>query len=311
MSELVSVIIPTYKGHQYVGKAIKSVQNQTYSNIEIIVVDDNGVGTDEQKRTQSVVEEFFKDKRIRYITHEVNKNGSAARNTGFRNSRGEYIALLDDDDEYLPNKIEMEVNELSALDASWGMVYCSSDKNAYTKKKSGKLLYELLLHTVVIGSNSFLVRREIWDKVKGFDESFRRHQDFEFTARVAATCKIKGLNQCGFIYNSDVGRNKAKNIAQLQEHRTHYINKMLPLIRTFDVKTQKVIICSNAMQVTSQYLIQGQPIKFFHELKTYSSQWEPNFGLFTILQVSVMKVNDRIYKKVKKLRSISECRINR
>ena len=294
MSELVSIIIPTYKGHRYVGRAIKSVQNQTYSNIEIIVVDDNGMGSEEQIKTQKVLEPFLTDERIHYVVHNVNKNGSAARNTGVRNSKGKYIALLDDDDEYLPEKIQMEVNAFSEMDDSWGMVYCSSDKNACIQKKSGDLLYDLLLHTVVIGSNSFLVRRQIWETLDGFDESFKRHQDFEFTARVAAICKIKGLNECGFIYNADIGRNKAKNIEQLKEHRAHYINKMLPLIRRFQEDEQKIIICSNSMQATSRYSKEGHPVKFIVELKRYMSQWEPRCGYLTIFRVALMKLGRRI-----------------
>ena len=303
MDELVSVIIPTYNGSTLVERAIKSVQCQSYSNIEIIVVDDNGYGTQEQKKTEEAVRRLQEDKRIKYIAHDVNKNGSAARNTGVKASSGQYIALLDDDDEYLPGKIEMEVEALSGLDESWGMVYCSCDKNRGIPKKSGNLLYELLVHTVVIGSNSFLVRRSIWEKVNGFDESFRRHQDFEFTARVAAICKIKGLDECGFIYNSDVGRNKAKNIEQLQEHRKHYIDKMLPLIRTFDVPKQKRIICSNSMQVTSPYLKNGNVFVFFRELKKYMRQWEPQCGNFTVFVVIIQKISDRFYKKVKKYKA--------
>ena len=102
MNKLVSVIIPTYGGGEYLKRCIESVLAQTYPNIEVVVVDDNGLGTPNQLLTQKVMQEFKDDTRVKYVCHEINKNGSAARNTGFRNSKGEYICLLDDDDEWLP-----------------------------------------------------------------------------------------------------------------------------------------------------------------------------------------------------------------
>ena len=89
-------------------------------------------------------------------------------------------------------------------------------------------------------------------------------------------------------------RNKAKNIEQLKEHRAHYINKMLPLIRRFQEDEQKIIICSNSMQATSRYLKEGHPVKFIVELKRYMSQWEPRCGYLTIFRVALMKLGRRI-----------------
>ena len=88
----VSVIIPTHNRPEYVGRAIKSVLNQTYQDFEIIVVDD-GL----EKRAEPVINKIT-DSRIKYIKHEQEKGGSAARNTGIRAAQGEYIAFLDNDD---------------------------------------------------------------------------------------------------------------------------------------------------------------------------------------------------------------------
>ena len=95
---LVSVIIPTYKRSKSLNRAIDSVLSQTYPNIEIIVVDDNGKGSKYQLETEKSLEKYIKTDKIKYIIHDVNRNGSAARNTGFKHSRGEYINFLDDDD---------------------------------------------------------------------------------------------------------------------------------------------------------------------------------------------------------------------
>ena len=101
----VSVIIPTYKRAELLSKCIKSILEQTYSNVEVIVVDDNDPKTNWRKNTESILDDFKEDSRVIYIKHEKNKNGSAARNTGFKVSTGEYICYLDDDDIFLKNKI--------------------------------------------------------------------------------------------------------------------------------------------------------------------------------------------------------------
>ena len=93
MSEsLVSVIIPTYSGASFLGKAIRSVLDQTYPNFELIVVDDKS-----PDNTEEVVKQFD-DPRIKYVRHETNQGAASARRTGCRASSGEIIAFLDQDD---------------------------------------------------------------------------------------------------------------------------------------------------------------------------------------------------------------------
>jgi glycosyltransferase involved in cell wall biosynthesis len=100
---LVTAVICTYKRAQLVPRAIKSVQEQTYRNIEIIVVDD--ASPDD---TQGVISRI-EDPRVRYIRHETNEGLPAGRNTGIRAAKGEYVAFLDDDDEWYPKKIECQI----------------------------------------------------------------------------------------------------------------------------------------------------------------------------------------------------------
>ncbi len=284
--KLVSVIIPTHQGSKYVKYAVESVLRQSYSNIEIIVVDDNGKGTIEQEKTEKKLKEYIDANKIKYITHLKNINGSAARNTGFKNSFGDYICLLDDDDEYYPDKIEREVRELNLLNDDYGMVFCGT--NGSDKGKSGSILFEVLIHSVVIGSNSFMVRRNIWEQLDGFDESFKRHQDYEFTARVASITKIKYIKFVGF-KSRLTKRNNPKSTVQAQEYRAHYLDKMIPLIKKFSVSKQKFIICCNCMEVSSK-----GSLMHINNLLDYASRWYPHFGLLTILKVSIFKFVRRL-----------------
>ena len=102
---LVTVIITTYKRPDKIERAIDSVINQTYPNIELIVVDDNIKDTQERKETEKIVERYSN---IRYIKNEKNLGGALSRNVGIKEANGEFISFLDDDDKYKPTKIEEE-----------------------------------------------------------------------------------------------------------------------------------------------------------------------------------------------------------
>jgi len=112
--KLVSVIIPTYSRADNLNKAIESVLKQTYTNFEIIIVDDNGLGTPNQLITQEQVSQFLQDERIKYVTRLTNGGGSEARNTGIEESSGELITFLDDDDVYLQDKISYQVKIINS-----------------------------------------------------------------------------------------------------------------------------------------------------------------------------------------------------
>ena len=192
---LVSVIIPTYKRSEFLCTTINSVLAQTYKNIEIIVVDDNGIGTTYQQETEKKLQSYIKKNQIIYLCHKENKNGSAARNTGLRLSHGEYINFLDDDDELMPAKIESQVKRLQGKDESVGATYCNS-KNIRIKsiinklvvsethyEQEGNILLDFLLNKCCFGTSSLMFRKDVLLKLRGFDESYYRHQDVELMTR--------------------------------------------------------------------------------------------------------------------------------
>ena len=114
-SKLVSVIIPTYNRKRLLSRAVKSVLNQSYSNLECIIVDD--ASSDE---TREVINSF-QDDRIIYFRHEENKGASAARNTGIKKSQGEFIAFLDDDDLWFPEKLNKQLNKIESSNCDFVM----------------------------------------------------------------------------------------------------------------------------------------------------------------------------------------------
>ena len=105
MDELVSIIMPSYNTEQYIGESIKSVQAQTYENWELIIVDD--CSTD---NTDTAVEPFLSDERIRYLKNSRNSGAAVSRNYALREAKGKWIAFLDSDDLWLPDKLEKQIN---------------------------------------------------------------------------------------------------------------------------------------------------------------------------------------------------------
>ncbi len=244
MHQLVSVIIPTYKGEDKITAAVDSVLEQTYKNIEVIVVDDNGRGSEHQILTEKAMQKYTGRKNVVYIVHEENKNGSAARNTGIRASKGEFLGFLDDDDVFLSEKTEKEVALFNSLSEDYGLVYASCLEHL-TKNTTRILeadstedfLYRFLCNEIIACSSTVMIRKSVLDKVTQWDESFRRHQDLEFFARVASNYKVACVKDvCVEKFKLDRNMPKGKT---LEDYRIHYLNKMQPIIASFSPKKQK------------------------------------------------------------------------
>lgn len=271
MEELVSIIIPTYGGANLLPRAIEGVLLQTHQEFELIIVDDNGKGTDNQLKTASVIEPYLTDSRIKYIVHDVNKNGSAARNTGVSHSKGNYIALLDDDDVYNPDFIEKQLAALKALPLEYALVYCSHETyfdgvkiEEYHAEASGNLLYENLVHSIEIATTSALIRRSAFENIGGFDESFRRHQDWEFMDRLSAKYLIKANDFLGYKRYLE-WRNVPVNAEKAKQFRLHYLEKMTPLLSGLSPRQAKTVIMFNRLDVALWYLKERKPLKFIKE----------------------------------------------
>src|SRR5678815_5471292 len=113
----VSVVIPTRNRAEFLRAAIQSVLNQTFQGFEIIVVDDAS-----EDKTPEIVRTFT-DTRMTYVRHDTNKGQGVTRNDGISRASGEFIALLDDDDEWLPGKLEKQIRVLDSSRSDVGLVY--------------------------------------------------------------------------------------------------------------------------------------------------------------------------------------------
>jgi len=194
----VTVVIPTFNRASIVVRAIRSVLGQTCQDWELIVVDDGSTDGTEQ------VVRGFSDKRITYIRHDRNLGGGAARNTGIRHAQGEYVAFLDSDDEWLPEKLQKELEVFRSSDPVVGLVYTGKMMLDETGRvleirmptKSG-WVYEALLDANFIGSCSRVtVKKQALERVAGFDETLVAHQDWDLWLRVARVSRIASVPNC-------------------------------------------------------------------------------------------------------------------
>lgn len=250
---LVSCIIPSYKRNDMITRAIDSILAQTYSNLEILIVDDNEKGSEYSVTLEKIVN-GYKDKRVKLLTQPRHINGAAARNFGVKHAHGEYIAFLDDDDEWLPTKIEKQINFLCQNPEYEGATTLSS---VYT---NGKLVcsqeeydvedlqYKVFLRKVGIGTPTFLASRESLIRMGCFDEHLIRHQDLQLFVAFLDSYKIGLVPEVLVKIHSDSAINRP-NVEKLIQIKEEYFKSVKEYLDKYPVKKQKRIIANHYFEV--------------------------------------------------------------
>lgn len=192
---LVSVVLPTHNRSALLPRAIRSVLRQTYADFELIVVDDAS------SEDPTPIVDAFGDDRIRLIRHPANRGNAAARNTAIRSARGRFLAFLDDDDEWSPEKLELQVPVLESSEADEALVYCArrliSDGVTVgidAPGKEGDVLDELLPWGLM-SCPSVLLKAEVLDEVGLFDERLSRGVDDDLWRRIARHYRVRYLDR--------------------------------------------------------------------------------------------------------------------
>ena len=215
----ISVIIPTYKNRGGLADSINSVLHQHCPELmEIIVVDDNDPDSEYRLSTVALMQQYADNPLVKYICHEKNKNGAAARNTGIKASKGDFIAFLDDDDLFLPNKLRLQTDYLESHPDKQA-VYCFACRKGKTVSTS-VLEGNGIRHILQLRSNYFtptlMFRREAVEAINGFDEAFRRHQDYDlmlrfFDADYAIGCVREVLVEIGLNLGENIPKGEKLN----------------------------------------------------------------------------------------------------
>ncbi len=277
---MVSVIIPTYKRNRTLERAIQSVLNQSFDDFEIIIVDDNDETSEYRKLNENLMKNFQNNDKIIYLKHETNLNAAVARNTGISYSSSKYIAFLDDDDEFLEKKLELQINLLEKLDNSWGAVYCGYSRyrnnklvSMYLNSSYGNLKIKLLLKENPIAAGStLLIRRSILNELNGFDIAFSRHQDWELLMRFFKKYKIAyvNLNLVKININDNTYITNPENLIITKEK---FLKKYEKDIENLPINLQKEIYKRHYLEITRSFL-KNKNIKraviYFEKSKSFS-----------------------------------------
>jgi glycosyltransferase involved in cell wall biosynthesis len=227
----VSVIVPVYNVERYIAETLQSILNQTFSDFELLIIDD-------ESRDRSIeICQRVQDSRIKII-HQPNRGLAGARNTGIRQAQGHYLAFLDSDDLWLPDKLEKHVAHLDAHPTVGVSFSCSAfiDENSqplgiYQTPKLQDITPEhLFCRNPISNGSTPVIRREVFQAIRFqenihgtvedfyFDDHFRQSEDIECWLRIAlqTSWKIEGISEALTLYRVNAGGLSANLMNQLQ-----------------------------------------------------------------------------------------------
>jgi glycosyltransferase involved in cell wall biosynthesis len=221
---LVSVIIPTYNRAPVLGRAVESVLAQSLPSFELIVVDDGS-----SDGTTDVVSQF--GDRVKLIRQE-NRGASSARNAGIRASRGELIAFLDSDDEWLPSKLEKQAALFSDGDfiCHTEEIWYRNGKQVPQKKihrKQGGRFFQRALERCLISPSSVMISRSLLDRVGWFDEDLPAAEDYDLWLRITAFHEVAFVPEPLVIKHGGCANQLSETTPAIDRYRIRAIEKIL------------------------------------------------------------------------------------
>lgn len=296
MNHKVSVIIPSYKREAKILKrAIETVISQTYDNVEVVVVDDNAGELLKQYRQN--IEEMMKDyahhPKVIYKQNQENLGGALARNEGIASATGDYITFLDDDDVYLPNKVNNQLKYMLAndLDMSFTDLRIHNEDDILTdfreysmiKSFDNKELLRYHLTRHITGTNTFMYKSEFLRKIGGFRQA-KVGQEFYLMMRT-----IEGNGKIGYLKEQDVilyrhrgecistGANKIPGEKDLYKYKQEYFSQLSKQDQRF-IKFRHYVVLAVACKRNKRYVeaikyglqaVVSSPLDTFIEVKRF------------------------------------------
>lgn len=270
MNSRISVIIPSFNAGRYIRFAIDSVLKQTYKDYEIIVIDDGSTDN-----TPEMVRTYIATDQIKYFYQE-NAGLSAARNSGISRSTGEFIALLDADDEWNAEKLSYQVNMMNSSQYI-GMVFTDfntfNDETILAKNKIGFkfeehsqiTFLELFRGLNFIHPSTVLIRKTVFSRCGYFDTELRAVEDYDMWLRISKEFRIIGIKKP--LTNIRLhGGNMSKNIENMLRSELKALSKYKEEVEkpAFFRRKAKVFminadraVCGSDYKNAIRYLIQG------------------------------------------------------
>ena len=289
----VTVVIPTYKGSKVIKRCIESVLKQSYKLLNIVIVDDNGVESEEQVKTYTEIKEYLHYPNVKYIAHSKNINGSAARNTGTKNSKSDYICYFDDDDCLNKNAIEYLVSRLESSDEKVALAYCScttitisSGREKVRKvEKSGDILFDYLMDQTFLCSSNTLFKRSVIEELGGWDETFVRHQDLEMITRVLSKYEAVSVDYIGVVKFQEE-RNNPRNAETLEKQGEYFLQNRSSYIDSLGKEKHAKVIAHYKTNWAKWYLYE---LKFKEFFRLAKESQNPALTLFLAIRFAIVR----------------------
>ena len=197
----VSIIIPTYNRSEMLERAIQSIFRQTYKDFEILVIDDCS-----NDNTLHMLKNF-QSHDFKIFRNNTNKGAAYSRNLGINNSRGKFIAFLDSDDEWLPTKLQKQINYFEKCPSKIGVVYCQVFDNSFILRKNtkpskdGNIYSDLLQGWCPPTTSAFIIKFEALNNGIRFDEKLKSFQDYDLWIQLAKFWEFHFIPEPLVIFN--------------------------------------------------------------------------------------------------------------
>ncbi|MBP7653816.1 glycosyltransferase [Candidatus Dependentiae bacterium] len=252
----VDVIITTFNRPGFLEESIESVENQTYGNINIIIVDD---GSEKQIK---LFPSLKKRKKNIYYIYQNNSGISSARNTGIKLSKSKYIAFLDDDDLWVKNKVEKQMNIL--LNTEYSVCYTNekwmrNGKHLNQHKKHQKYsgdIFDKVLSLCIISPSSILLEKKVFDTIGMFDTDFEVCEDYELWLRLALKYKIYFLDEPLIIKQGGHNDQLSRKLPVMDSFRIDALKKLLDNYNS-SMDSYKIKIVIAELEKKSRIIING------------------------------------------------------
>lgn len=309
MNEKVSVIMPTYKrDRSFMETALESLLNQSYENLEIVIVDDSPADYEKRSEVENYIKSI-KDKNIVYVKNEVNMGGALARNEGIKKATGRYITFLDDDDKYLPDKVsnqvkfmesgdyDMTLSNMLIYNTKGELIDVRKHEDISRLKNKDLLVYHLKRH--LTGTPTFMYKAEKLREIGGFDH-VKMGQEFVLMLK-----SIEGRLKIGYMKDTydvlvlrhgesiSTSKNKISGERDLYERKKKYFDR-------FSLKDRMFIRMRHYAVLAVAYKRNGMILPFlFYCIVAFLSS-PIDVGKEVVRYLKTMREQERELERMKK-----------
>lgn len=304
-SSLITVILPVYNGEKWLAESISSILNQTYLNLELLIINDGS-----KDKSLEIIEKFSKvDNRINYYSQQ-NLGLTKSLNKGIKLAKGDWLARIDSDDKARPRRLELQIDYAKKNDL--GLVGCQSNIinpeglfKSHTKIPIShkKLCINLYKQKPVFSHSSVLFKKELAISLGGYRETMQMAQDYDLWLRISEVSKIGAIKYTGILIREHKSRLSTNSKGIEQRLYAHYANISHILRQNFPnsidpLDTEFYSGIDQFKSFVNEYLLKTGTINFYEKLYLFKNNLSAYNILFKILLIPFYFKNFDLIKRL-------------